>query len=394
MGVVLFIPGVPFGSLRLAKTAPQARKLRSFAAATIGRLQTNVIDENVMFLTRFQLAILWARSWGHSISVGIADRPSRCYVPRPSLQMEMGVAILIPGVPFGSLRLAKTAPQARKLRSFAATTIGRLQTNVTDENVMFLTRFQLAILWARSWGHSIFVGIADRPSRCYVPRPYVPRASLQMEMGVAILIPGVPFGSLRLAKTAPQAKKLRSFAATTIGRLQTNVTDENVMFLTRFQLAILRARTWGHSIFVGIADRPSRCYVPRPSLQMEMGVAILIPGVPFGSLRLAKTAPQARKLRSFAATTIGRLQTNVTDENVMFLTRFQLAILWARSWGHSIFVGIADRPSRCYVPRAVTLTWGTKGARLPSCRNCASPQVVETIGCAGCNMALAAWLRR
>jgi hypothetical protein len=64
-----------------------------------------------------------------------------------------------------------------------------------------------------------------------------------MEMGVAILIPGFRFGSLGLAKTAPQARKLRSFAATTIGRLQTNVTDETVMSLTRCQLAILRTRT-------------------------------------------------------------------------------------------------------------------------------------------------------
>ena len=40
-----------------------------------------------------------------------------------------------------------------------------------------------------------------------------------------------------------------------------------------------------------------------------------VPGVPLGSLRLANAAPQARKLRDFAATIRGENDSNVTVEN-------------------------------------------------------------------------------
>ena len=42
---------------------------------------------------------------------------------------------------------------------------------------------------------------------------------------------------------------------------------------------------------------------------------VLVPGVPLGSLRLANAAPQARKLRDFAATMRGENDSIVTVEN-------------------------------------------------------------------------------
>ncbi len=79
----------------------------------------------------------------------------------------------------------------------------------------------------------------------------------RVQMGVVPLIPGVPFWLAEARQTAPQARILRSFAATTIGRLQTNVTDETVVSLNRFQLAILRTSTWGQAHGDAVFRRPS-----------------------------------------------------------------------------------------------------------------------------------------
>ena len=79
----------------------------------------------------------------------------------------------------------------------------------------------------------------------------------RVQMGESPLIPGVPFWLAEARQTAPQARILRSFAATTIGRLQTNVTDETVVSLNRFQLAILRTSTWGQAHGDAVFRRPS-----------------------------------------------------------------------------------------------------------------------------------------